>query len=284
MSSCWAGFLFVYSIEPNPGVSSNKGMTRNREKTMQLNRYRTALFASVTLIGSAALPRNADAQLGQFHPTAYGSTEVDTRHSQFFLGGLYLGVGGLGWSPFLNVNGYSLSYRPVASIDKTSNLTAVSPTVGLAYAGRSGGVSFGGGYTWVDNENAAAPGAESGGKTGATASVSAYSVGSRRRSLRTQLLANYNFGSHYTWARGRASVPFRSSPRHPMRLGAEVVGQGGGITGNYTNAFSVGPTFEYGWSQNFRTTLAGGYKSVGGTVFPARDNASYVKLEFSLSP
>lgn len=251
---------------------------------MQLNRYRTAIFVSAALAGLAVFPRSAVAQLGQFHPTVYGSTEVDTRHSQFYLLGLYVGMGGLGWSPYGNVNGNALHYRPIAAVDATSTLTAVSPTIGLAYAGRSGGVSFGGGYTWVNHENPAAPGAESGGKTGATASVSAYSVGGRRRSLRTQLLANYNFGSHYAWARGRASVPFRSSARHPTRLGAEVVGQGGGLEGNTSNTFSVGPTLEYGWSQNFRTTLAGGWKTVGGTAFTTRDNAGYVKLEFSVSP
>ena len=33
-----------------------------------------------------------------------------------------------------------------------------------------------------------------------------------------------------------------------------------------------------------RTTLAAGWKNVGGTLFTDRDNAAYFKLEFSLSP
>ena len=245
------------------------------------------MVAVVTFAGLAGFARNADAQFGSlpsFHPTVYGSSELDTRHSQFYLAGLYVGVGGLGWSPFFNASGYLLRYRPVPSLDATQDLKAISPTLGLAYAGRTGGVSFGGGYTWVDNENPAAPGAESGGKSGATASLGAYSTGSGRRAMRSQLLANYNFGSHYAWARARASVPFRFSARHPARIGAEVVGQGGGLIGNYVNSFQAGPTFEYMWNQNFRTTLAGGWKSVGGTVFADRDNAGYLKLEFSLSP
>src|SRR5436189_4794523 len=169
---------------------------------LRTHRYAAIMLALTFVAGTAR------AQMSQFHPSFYGSAESDTRHSQFYLLGLYVGMGGLGWSPYLNVNGYLLHYRPIQSVDVTSNLKAISPTVGLAYAGRTGGVSFGGGYTWVTNENPAAPGAESGGKSGATASSGAYSNGSGRRALRTQLLSNYNFGSHYVWARGRASVPF----------------------------------------------------------------------------
>ena len=251
---------------------------------MQLNRHRSAILALVTFAALTAFANKAVAQMDQLHPTLYGSSELDTRHSQFYLAGLYVGMGGLGWSPFFNANGYLLRYRPIPDVDATSKLTAVSPTVGLAYAGRSGGVSLGGGYTFVHDENPAAPGAESGGKSGATASVGAYSNGSRRRAMRTQVLANYNFSSHYVWARGRASVPFGYSARHPARIGAELVGQGGGLTGNTTSSYQVGPTFEYLWNPNFRTTLAGGWKTVGGSSFPDRDNAGYVKLEFSLSP
>ena len=251
---------------------------------MQLKTHRNAVLALVTFAGLTAFANKATAQMAQLHPTVYGSTEFDTRNSQFYLLGLYVGMGGLGWSPYLNVNGYLLHYRPVQGVNVTSNLTAISPTIGLAYAGRNGGVSFGGGYAFVHNENAAAPGAESGGKSGVTASFGAYENGSGRRPMRTQLLANYNFGSHYVWSRARASVPFGYSARHPARIGAEVVGQGGGLNGNTTNSFAVGPTFEYAWSRNFRTTLAGGYKNVGGSSFASRDNAAYIKLEFSASP
>ncbi|HJQ09918.1 MAG TPA: hypothetical protein VJ840_02715 [Gemmatimonadaceae bacterium] len=250
---------------------------------MRDNTIKNAVLALLTLAGMAAFVSRAQAQLTQLHPTVYGSTEFDTRHSQFYLAGLYIGTGGLGWSPYFNTSGYLLHYRPIPTLDATQDLKSVSPTLGLAYAGRTGGVSFGGGYTWVDNENPAAPGAESGGKSGATASFGAYSVGFGRRGMRSQLLANYNFGAHYAWARARTSVPFGRS-RHSARVGAEVIGQGGGLSGNTSNSWQLGPTFEYGWTPNFRTTLAGGWKTVGGTLFPDRDNAGYFKLEFSLSP
>jgi hypothetical protein len=252
---------------------------------MRLNGHRNALLALAIIGGFPTVARSADAQWTSLHPTFYGSAEADSRHSQIYLLGLYVGVGGLGWSPYFNVNGASLHYRlnsSVASSDQTLN--AVAPTIGLAYASRTGGVSFGGGYAWVDNENPGAPGAELGGANGVTASMGAYHSGTGRRPLRTQFLSNYNFGSSYLWARGRASVPFRKSRRHPTRIGAEVVGQGGGKDGSKSNTFQVGPTLEYQWTQQFRTTGAAGYKSVGGPIVPSRESAAYFKLEFSFSP
>jgi hypothetical protein len=252
---------------------------------MTLNGYRNAILAlaGFAILGSAARP--AAAQLSQFHPSFYGSAEADTRNSQFYLLGMYVGVGGLGWSPYFNVNGYSLHYRldpDVAGSARTLN--AVLPTLGIAYAGRRSGISFGGGYAFVSDEDPGAPGAEGGGSDGATASIGAYHNGSGRRPLHTQLLANYNFDSPYLWARGRASVPFGYLGRQTSRIGAEIVGQSGGEGPFKSNSFQIGPTLEYAWSPSLRTTGVVGYKSVGGPRFASRESAAYFKLEFSFSP
>jgi hypothetical protein len=248
---------------------------------MKLNNHRKAVLAIATfaMLGTAA--RTAEAQI---HPSFYGSGEWDTRHSQFYLLGMYVGMGGLGWSPYFNINAWTLRYRnrPVAT-SPTLSLSAVSPTVGLAYAGRTGGVSFGVGYTWVDNPNPGAPGAEGGGSNGMTASFGAYRNGADSRSLRTQFLSNYNFGSQYLWARLRNSVPLGYSTTHPARVGLELVGQGGGKNGRTSNSFAVGPFIEYSWNDSFRTTAVAGFKSVGGPNV-SRESAGYLKLEFSLSP
>jgi hypothetical protein len=240
--------------------------------------HRNAFLALTAMMACAGLtPAGAQNTL---HPSFYGSAEVDTRHSQFYLLGMYVGVGGLGWSPYFNVNGYALHYRPIPTLTETSTLSAVAPTIGLAYASRANGVSFGAGYTFVHNENPGAPGAEGGGTSGVTASFGAYHNGAGRRALRTQLLSNYNFDSQYIWARARGSIPFGAG----SRIGAEVVGQGGGKDNNTSNSWQAGPTFEYGWSRRLRTTVAAGWKSVGGSLFADRENAGYVKLEFSISP
>jgi len=248
---------------------------------MRLNRHRNVVLAVAAIAGLTVIGRPAAAQL---HPSFYGSAEADTRNTQFYLLGMYVGMGGLGWSPFFNVNGYLLDY-PVSGTKRT--LSAISPSVGLAYAGRNSGVSFGVGYAWVHNPVIAAPGAEGGSSSGVTGSFGAYNNGSGSRPLHTQLLSNYNFGSRYLWARGRASVPFGYSVVHPARIGLEVVGQGGGKNGITSNSFQIGPTLEYAWTPNFRTTGVIGYKSVGGSfngTSAPRESAAYFKLEFSFSP
>ena len=253
---------------------------------MKLNSHRNTVLALAAVAALTTIGRTAEAQRrSQIHPSFYSGAEADTRNQQFYLLGMYVGTGGLGWSPFFNVNGYTLRYRGPSSVSSTSStLSAVLPTLGMAYAGRRSGVSFGAGYAFVNKENPGAPGAEGGGSSGATASLSAYQNGSGRRSLRTQLLSNYNFDSRYVWGRGRASVPFGYSNRHPARIGAEVVGQGGGTDARKSNSFEVGPTLEYAWTPRLRTTGVVGYKSVGGPSFPSRENAAYFKLEFSFSP
>ena len=255
---------------------------------MRLKTHRIAVIAFVAIASLTTVARMATAQLPNLpplHPSFYGSTEFDTRHSQFYLLGVYVGMGGLGWSPYFNVNGYSLHYRLSKDVPASAKtLSALSPTVGMAYAGRTSGVSLGAGYTWVQHPDAGAPGAEGGGSNGTSASLGAYHNGAGRRSMHTQLLANYNFGSQYGWARGRASIPFGHSNKHPARIGAEVVGQGGGKDPLKSNSFQVGPTLEYTWTPEFRTTGAVGYKSVGGQRFASRESAPYLKLEFSFSP
>ncbi len=252
---------------------------------MRLRIHRNTVLVLATVAGLTTTTRIAQAQMPALHPSFYGSAELDTRSSQFYLLGLYVGMGGLGWSPYFNINGYSLHYRLVRDVPTSDrSLTAVLPTLGLAYAGRRSGVSFGAGYAWVSNEDPGAPGAEGGGSDGVTASFGAYHNGSGRRAMHTQLLANYNFDSPYLWARGRASVPFRYSTSHPARIGAELIGQTGGEGALKTNVFQVGPTLEWGWTPNFRTTGAAGYKSVGGDRFTSRESAAYFKLEFSFSP
>ncbi|MEA2766680.1 MAG: hypothetical protein QOK07_3084 [Gemmatimonadaceae bacterium] len=252
---------------------------------MKLTNHRNAVLAVATFAMFTAVGRTAEAQLGQLHPSFYGSAEVDTRHTQFYLLGMYLGMGGLGWSPYFNINAYTLHYRlRNVAVNPDRTLTAISPTIGMAYAARTGGVSFGVGYAWVHNPNPGALGAEGGGSNGVTASFGAYHNGTGRRAMHTQLLSNYNFGSRYFWGRLRGSVPLGYSVAHPTRVGLEFVGQGGGKNGNTSNSFQVGPTLEYAWTPNFRTTGVVGYKSIGGGSFPSRESAAYFKLEFSFSP
>jgi len=246
---------------------------------MRLKSHRTALLAmAAAFAGSIAIAPAAQGQLSQLHPSFYGSAEWDTEDSQFYLLGMYVGVAKLGWSPYLNVNGYHLRYD---DLGVTKKLSAISPTLGLAYAGTRGGFSFGGGYTWVDYTDPTLPGAEGGASSGPHAAFGAYRDGSGDRPIRTQFLSNYNFGAKYLWTRLR----FSKSITERTRLGLELIGQGGGENGSHSNTFKVGPTIEFQVSDALRLGGVVGYKTTGGTRFPnERQNAAYFKLEFSLSP
>jgi len=76
---------------------------------MELKTRLTRIVAA-SAIGGLLTANAAGAQLTQFHPSFYGSAELDTRNSQFYLPGVYVGVGGLGWSPYFNANGYETAY------------------------------------------------------------------------------------------------------------------------------------------------------------------------------
>ncbi|MFL5486737.1 MAG: hypothetical protein ACJ793_13965 [Gemmatimonadaceae bacterium] len=250
---------------------------------MKAKRHRHFILALAAIAGVAMIGtvRSAEAQI---HPSFYGSAEADTRNVQFYLLGMYVGMGGLGWTPYFDVNGWLLNY-PIAG--ERENLSAINPTVGLAYATNNGGVSVGVGYSWVNNPVIGVPGAATGGENGVTASFGAYHNGTGRRALNTQFLSQYNFGSHYGWGRLRGSVPLGYSARHPTRIGLELVGQGGGRQGITTNQFDIGPTLEYAWTPKFSTTGVIGYRNVGGSDlagFTDRESAAYFKLEFSFSP
>jgi hypothetical protein len=246
---------------------------------MRLNRHRYAVLAVAALLGVATFARPAQAQL---HPSFYGSAEADTRSQQFYLLGMYVGMGGLGWSPYFDVNGWILNYPIPGAGHQT--ISSVNPTLGLAYATPNSGVSVGVGYAFVHNPVVGVPGTASGGEEGVTASFGAYRNGTGRRAMNTQFLSQYNFGAQYVWARLRGSVPFGYSTRHPARVGLEFIGQGGGKNGIHSSEFDVGPTLEYAWTPNFSTTGVIGYRNVGGTGFVNRESAAYFKLEFSLAP
>ena len=243
---------------------------------MRLKSHFAALLGVAVFTGTFAIAPTAEGQLAGIHPSFYGSGEADTKDNEFYLLGMYVGVSKLGWSPYVNVNGYRLNY-----VGQQSELSAFSPTFGFAHAARKGGYSVGAGYTWSDSDDPSAPGSEGGGTSGVHAAVGAYRNGKGDRPLRTQFLSNYNLGSRYVWTRLRSSVPMGDR----ARVGAELVGQGGGKDGSYSNSFKLGPTFEYQVSDNFRSGAVVGYKTTGGTRLPdGRESSPYFKLEFSYSP
>src|SRR5687768_11148053 len=85
-------------------LMSREELQKLMRRKMKLTGYRNVFLALASLGGLSVVGRTAEAQRSQFHPSVYGSADIGTRHSQFYLLGLYVGVGGLGWSPYFNVN------------------------------------------------------------------------------------------------------------------------------------------------------------------------------------
>ncbi len=107
---------------------------------MRLTTHRSAVIAFAAIASLTMAARSAEAQLpklSEFHPSFYGSTELDTRHSQFYLLGVYVGMGGLGWSPFFNANAYSLHYRLLRDVP-ASEATAPPPALAHTVVERAG--------------------------------------------------------------------------------------------------------------------------------------------------
>jgi hypothetical protein len=236
----------------------------------------------VTAIAGLVAPAVLHAQ-STIHPSFFGSTEFDTKGTNFYLLGTYIGfpTGGA-WSPYFEADAYHLNFPAGA---KRQSLNAVNPTIGLQHNAARASVSFGVGYSFVSsNASGASLNTERGGESGVTASFGANSTGPGERPYQTEFLANYNFGSSYLWSRARGSVPAGTSAAHPLRVGLELVGQGGSHNGSSTHAFSVGPFFNYQVTPQFKTGLAGGAKFYGSNGTTGSGTAAYIKWEFSLSP
>lgn len=243
---------------------------------------RPTLIAAIALTAAVLAPVAARAQTA-LKPTLFGSTEFDTRGTNFYLLGMYLAIPTQhSWSPYISANAYTLNLDAGST---RQSIHAFSPTVGLSHNGSRSGLSVGVGYAFVSNNKSGnSLNTETGGSSGVTASFGAHATGLGARPYQTEFLANYNFASDYLWSRARGSVPVGMSATHPTRVGLELVGQGGNHNGSSTHAFSVGPFFNYQVTPQFKTGLAGGAKFYGSNGTRGSGTAAYIKWEFSLSP
>jgi hypothetical protein len=202
----------------------------------------------------------------------FGAAELDEDELQLYLLGGSWAPGGLGWKPFVSVVGYHLRF-PVGTTTQSRNV--VTPTLGLMSAQPDQSLEFGVGYAFADEDSSEpllipAPSAD-----GVVASFGWNYWGAGNRM--GQVLAAYNFGNEFLWARGRAAVPL--SAGSPLWVGGEAAILGGGDESAYIAQF--GPMVEWRFSPQFRLGASAGLK-VG--VSNASGNAAYGRLEFTLLP
>lgn len=226
---------------------------------------KTALVSLVLVLSLFA--SNAHAQ------AIFGAAEVDDDDLLLLLLGGSWAPGGLGWKPYGAVVGYHLRYPQAAA---TISRNVVVPTIGLMNAQQDQSIEFGVGYAFSDDDSDTPllfP-AQSGDGVVGSFGWNYWGMTGRRSA---QVLAAYNFGMEYLWARGRAALPL--TPTSPLWVGGEAAIYGGGDPSAYQA--QVGPTIEYRVSPQFRLGASAGLKF---NVSNAPGNAVYGRVEFLLLP
>lgn len=229
-------------------------------------------------MAAACLLAPAAARGQSLHPSFSVDAGFDTRGSNFYGTGMYLGLPGRGpWTPYVETYAYYLNYPAGAT---RGSLKAFVPTVGLSYGTGRSSVNFGVGYAFVSKGSVPSSiNTERGGESGVTASFGAHTAGPGDRPYKAEFLANQNFGSNYLWTRTRASVPLGYSTAHPARIGLELGVQGSNKNGNSSHSVSFGPVLEYGLTSKMRFTVAGGPK-----FYSNRGTGAYIGMSLSFSP
>lgn len=240
--------------------------------------------AGATALLALALGTFADPAAAQIEMAVYGTAEADTEEMSLLLLGLAVQPAGLGFKPVATVNGYRLSYPGAGG---TETLAAINPAAGVRYQWPVGAVQATAGYLFLSNQDGEGFGAPGGAEQGFTAALMGdfWDAGARSG----QVIGSYNFGDHYFWGRARGAQQIATLAGGPLRLGAEVVGQGEDLleqeedlTGVNYRSFQAGPILEYGASPNLQLLAGAGVKSDN-----LPDNADlfpYFKVEFVFLP
>lgn len=246
-----------------------------------LRAWRAAGTATGLALALGAAAPQASAQL-QVVP--FGGVEFDTEDMTLFLLGVSVQPGTPGLQPVAGLLGYHLTFPAGA---ETQSILAVSPSAGLRYQWAMGAVQATVGYLWVDSdEEVAAPvfGAPGGAESGLTTSAMADYWGTGFRTA--QLLGTYNWGDQYFWTRGRAAQQVAALGGFPVRLGAEVVAQGGGdnVFADDYQAFQFGPFVQFTVVPGLELTGVIGAKTDNLDDPERSELFPYFKLEFVYVP
>jgi hypothetical protein len=244
------------------------------------------MFAITTALTAAMAPVAGHAQI---QPVFFGTAEADTEDMRLFLIGASFQRAALGLQPFAGVTAYQLKYPALTGTGQqaaTVNTSAVNPSVGLRYSTPTTSVQGAIGYLFLVSDEAPATGvfgAPGGTRDGITASGMGEVSGNRGVNL--QAIVNYNVGDEYVWARGRGAVGVMPMGAGWLRVGAEVVGQGGGVdAGERYSAWQVGPFVDAQVARPLRVLLGAGIKGDNANRADASSTFPYFKMEFVLVP
>jgi hypothetical protein len=243
--------------------------------------YRNTLLAAATAIAASLAPAAAHAQI---QPVIFGTAEADTEDTRLFLLGASIQRNALGVTPFAGVTAYRLTIPTLPT--GTMDINAVNPSVGLRYATPTSAIQASVGYLFVSGDDAplgGAFGAPGGTREGVTTSALGEYWG--ERGLNLQGIANYNWGDEYAWARARGAIGVAPMGEGWLRLGAEVVGQGGGVdAGDRYSAWQAGPYVDAQVARPLRLLAGAGIKGDNLDRLNGKSTFPYFKVEFVLVP
>ncbi|MBW3628332.1 MAG: glycosyltransferase [Gemmatimonadetes bacterium] len=285
--------VFSRALETPIGVRFAVGMRREigrdqdprTDRKMRIPRLWRAAGVATSL--ALALGGTASRGAAQLEAAIYGSGEIDTENTSVASIGASVQPPGLGFKPVASILAYQLTFPAGTG---TQSVTAFNPALGLRYQWVPGALQASVGYLFLSGETDAAVGAPGGGESGITGAVLADYWGDG--TTLAQGIASYNFADDYIWSRLRATRQVTDFNFAPIRLGAEVVGQGEdvfdieeddltAVNAGY-RAFQAGVVGDYQLSPDFRLTGIVGGKTDNITGNP--DIFPYFKVEFLYLP
>ena len=205
----------------------------------------------------------------QWHATAIGVAEYDTKQTSLLLAGLSATPGGKGIAPIVGIQGYALGYKGGTS---RTNVFTVQPFVGLANNYDGGSVAGHIGYAFSNKSVSAPVQSTVTGDQGQGVVVSgSWDQWGTGGPIGHQLLGSYNFGSKSLWTRGRVTRNLTPGGPSQRRVGAELAY----LEGTGYSAFQPGGVLEFHDPKGNILGLGAGMKFFGNRG----GNAVYFKVE-----
>lgn len=203
----------------------------------------------------------------QWHATAIGVAEYDTKETLLLLAGLSASPGGRGVSPIIGVQGYHLGLD--GGTAGRTNVFVVKPYAGLSSNYGAGSVYGTLGYAF-SNKDVPVPTTSTNDIGDGVVIAGGWDHWGTGGPWGHQLLGSYNFDSEAFWGRGRVTRQIASSGQAQKRFGGEVAF----LSGAGYSAWQPGAVFEM---HNGRGGILG--LGAGMKFFEGGDNAVYFKVE-----
>lgn len=203
----------------------------------------------------------------QISYSVYGGVSFDGYESNIQIIGASVRPAGTGLRPMAGLQAYRLGFD-AGGTQGSTDVLAVTPSVGAGYFTEAGQVNLMVGYAFVNEETNTFFGG-GGGQNGLTTAVQGGYWG---MDPDIEGVAAYSWEPDYLWTNLVIAQPVLFRESGTLSVGADGVWEGQMVDDGF-RAFSVGPAVRWSNDRNFGVTVAGGYRDADG-----RDPTWYVRL------